>query len=334
KALAERTGDPHALGLATLWAGGAAWLRGDWKICTDLTRQAELIFRQQCVGVANERVTSEVFMLAALVWMGELHKHEELFPQLLQEARGRGDRYAETTLILLTYRHLLLLAADEPERAEQEIEYAMSRWSQEGFHLQHFWAMFGRIEIALYEDRPDRAWRLATEMWPALAKSFLLRLQTVHIFARHLRARCALALLANEDAGERTPDMPSRRSLVRAIERDIRAIEHESADWGRGLAGLLRAGLSTAVGKPRAATDALRMAAQTLDASSMHLFASAARYRLGQMNDDGKSQDFGENARARLRDCGVTRVDAMVNVLAPGAWRRTDAVELALGHPM
>ena len=52
-----------------------------------------------------------------------------------------------------------------------------------------------------------------------------------------------------------------------------------------------------------------------------HLFASAARYRLGQMNDDGKSQDFGENARARLRDCGVTKVDAMVNVLAPGAWR-------------
>ncbi len=182
------------------------------------------------------------------------------------------------------------LAADEPEQAEQEIEYAMSRWSQEGFHLQHFWAMFGRIEIALYEDRPDRAWRLATEMWPALAKSFLLRLQTVHIFARHLRARCALALLANEDAGERTPDMPSRRSLVRAIERDIRAIEHESADWGRGLA----ARTVYRGGNPRAA-DALRMAA------TREMTVRAGEAPAGQMNDDGKSQDFGARCQGGER---------------------------------
>lgn len=65
-ALAEQSNHPHALGLANLWGGCAAWLFGEWRKTRELCECAERIFRDQCIGVAWELATTHIFLFAAL----------------------------------------------------------------------------------------------------------------------------------------------------------------------------------------------------------------------------------------------------------------------------
>jgi hypothetical protein len=216
--------------------------------------------------------TAQRFALWPLMFMGEVAEIARRLPRLIREAQERNDLYGETNLCLAV-RTFISLAADEPGRARAELADVMSRWTQEGFHVQHMERLHDEVQIDLYEGNGADAWRRLVEQWPLLARSHLLLVQQARIFMRHLRGRAAVAA-----AGQGK----DRRRYLRAAEEEARALRREGAPWARALAQLLYAGVAAGRGEKERVADLLREAAELCNAAAMRLFAVTARRRLGQ----------------------------------------------------
>jgi hypothetical protein len=195
------------------------------------------------------------------------------------------------------------LAADEPERAREEVRAAIEGWSRRGFHFQHFSALVGETEIALYLGDAVNARGLLSKRWPELVKSRLLRVQIFRVEAVHLRGRCALAAAAKDKD-------------LHSAERDARLIEREGVPWADPLAKLLRAGIASVRGRREEARDLLEKAEEGFVAADMALYAAAARRRRGEMlGGEGKTRV--EAADEWMSRQGIQDPARMAQMLAP-----------------
>ncbi len=137
--------------------------------------------------------TTQVFGLWARIYLGELRELSARFHSLDQEARGRGDRYMESTLG--TYPGVLAkLAADDPAEARSLATERIAQWSQQGFHVQHLTHYYGNTYIELYEGDGPAAWRRAESTWPSIRSSLLTRIE--HVTGDVLQCQCRSAVAA------------------------------------------------------------------------------------------------------------------------------------------
>jgi tRNA A-37 threonylcarbamoyl transferase component Bud32 len=315
-ALAERIRNPHALAVATVMGGATrAWLVGRWRETREMADRAETILREQCTGVAWELTTSQVFSLAARAWLGEWSDHTRRIPSLLKEAKDRGDIYAASTIPLLTYSHVSHLLAGQRERARDEIATAIRQWSHRGFHLQHYWAMFGEVETALYLRDGGHARAIFASQWPGVYHSFLLRVQTIRLFTWHLRGRTALGAAGMRRSAREKGTMAQ---LLREAEHDARRIEREKMAWATPLASLLRAGVAALRGKREEVLQLLASAASGFDTAEMALFAAAARWRHGRYADGMQGRTSFQAAEEWMRGENVQNPARIVDMLIPG----------------
>jgi hypothetical protein len=137
-----------------------AWAVGDWKQCLEQSERAENVFRDRCTGVTWEIDSSRIFSLTALAFLGRFREHSKRFSVILKEAQERGDRYAESSIPLLTNNWARLLISDDPVGGLEDLRRAIEPWSQRGFHIQHYWALAGQVETALYRGEGRAAFRL------------------------------------------------------------------------------------------------------------------------------------------------------------------------------
>src|SRR4030095_3897508 len=141
-----------------------------------------------------------------LVELGEVCRR---VPALLSEARRRGNLYiAPEWCAVSTY---VWLTADEPDEGEREAVESIERWSQNGFHRQHYSAMLARVQTELYRGRPEAAWQLLDEHQSMVRRSLMTRVQVIRIEWLYLRARSALAIAA-KNGGSRFPPPPRARA--------------------------------------------------------------------------------------------------------------------------
>jgi hypothetical protein len=255
-----------------------------------------------------ELSTAHRFALWPLMFLGEMAEMGRRLPALIKEARERNDLYAVTNLSLVI-RTFVRLAGDEPERARRELRQVMDEWSQQGFHVQHMNRLFDEVQIDLYQGAGSAAWERVTAQWPALARSYLLRVQQVRIFLTHLRARAALAA---------TPAAAERGPLLYAAQRDARLLWRERIAWAEALAQLVRAGVAMARHDAGGARQLLEDAAVRLEAAGLRLYAAAARRRLGQQIGGSEGHRLVGQAEAWMKGQNVRRPDRMTALLAPG----------------
>ena len=97
----------------------------------------------------------------ALMYQGELGELSRQVPALLANARSSGNLYIATELC--TRSNFVWLAADDPDEGERETVESIARWSQKGFHRQHYSARLARVQTALYRGDAEAAWRLFAE---------------------------------------------------------------------------------------------------------------------------------------------------------------------------
>ncbi len=311
--LAQKVNHPHALGLAHMTSGMAAYLEGHWQKAVERLDYGEEILRERCTGVTWELDTTMQFQLRALLLLGEYGEICRRLPSLLKDVQERGDLYAETNLrSRVTW--VAWLVNDEPKLAEEEVEQSISRWSQQGFHLQHYWHMTGMVEIAMYSAGGLEAWRRLQELWGGLQESMLLRIQFTRTEASCLRARCALA--AAVEAGL---DTEQYKQLIKVVQGDLKKIESEKLFWSDPLALLLRAGIRATEGLKEEAEGLLEQAIEGLEKHDMRLYAAAARRRLGQLRGS-RGKDLMRQADEWIASQSIKRTDLMANVLAPGGW--------------
>ncbi|KAF0199546.1 MAG: ATPase/protein kinase family protein, partial [bacterium] len=196
-ALAERIQHPHALAVATLTAGAAAHLIGNWHKAKELLERAEAILRENYTRIYWELDVIQIYLLRSLYFMGEIKELALRLPPLLKDAKERGDMSAIT--LLRTRFYIVNLAEDHVIEAKRELHLALQEWSHRGFQLQHYWELFGEVEVYLYNGDYYAAWELLESYWNTLNKSLLLRIQVFLIETFHLHARVAIAIGCNTE---------------------------------------------------------------------------------------------------------------------------------------
>jgi hypothetical protein len=184
----------------------------------------------------------------------------------------------------------------------------MARWTQTGFHLQHYSGLMARSQCDLYRKDASTAYERITRAWPELQASLLLRVQALRLEAIHLRARCELAASLAR-AGD--------AQLLASAERAASRIERERMPWSDPLAWLLRAAVAAARGQRPESLELLSRAAGAFEAADMALYAAAARRRKGELlGESGRAEV--EASDAWMLAHGVKAPSRMTGLLAPG----------------
>lgn len=302
---ARRLNNPHATGLAVLAHSLGNFYVGDFRAAWREAEEAETIFREQCTGATWEIDTSQSYATYSLAYLGNLEQLSRRVPLLLRQAEERGDLYAATDLA--GRPSILWLADDDPDMARRIMQSTMGRWSMEGFHIQHYVEMFAYTQIDIYTGQLIEGWRRLTERWPALERSMNLRIQFTRIEARHLRARCAVALAAQN----------GDRRVLAAAERDAAAIYGERMSWGLPLVESIRAGVAAVRGDMDGSRALYESAVRNFEKAEMSLYAAAARRRLGEVTGGDTGRELIAAADGWMRGQGVKRPERLARVLTP-----------------
>jgi serine/threonine protein kinase len=313
--LAKQLDEPDAFGRVLLAIGISAYLNGEWKKAVNSCEDAERIFREQCKGVTWERHTACHFSLMSLLNLGEWEQVWQRLPNLLDEARQRGDLLAETNLdIRMSY--ILLLAADELDKAQDELREGMKHWSKKGFHTQHYYDLIRRTEIALYSRSGIDAWKVINGSWSELKRSLILRIQTFRIESQFLLARSALAAAVQTDTG--LPHGSSQKDLLRVAETQSQKLQREGTRYANALCLLSQACLAS-IGRKEAdfVTSLLAQAEAEFAANDMALHAAATRWRRGEIIGGEEGRSLITTADEWMRGQKIKNPLRIVEMLSP-----------------
>ncbi len=306
--LARRSGHPYGAAIAAMTDGIRAYLAGSWKRGVEGCDQAETIFREQCVGVTWELDTTRNFALWSLNFMGQVAELSRRWHEQVRDARQRGDLFALTNLRTFNMS-TVRLAADDPEEARRDVDEAISRWSQEGYHIQHHNALLAHVPIALYTGQAAAAWERVTQNAPAFRRSLLGRVQAMRVEMLQMRAYSALAASAVAS---------DPRCLLKQAGRVARRLRREGLPWPTALERYIRAVLALRGGDAAGGLRFLAEAVAGFERADMGLYATATRRRLGERLGGAEGRELVAQADAWMAGQGVRKPDRMAAVFAPG----------------
>ncbi|WP_272141106.1 serine/threonine-protein kinase [Stigmatella ashevillensis] len=280
--LGERLDDPLVLGTVGICRAAVEMCLSHWRLTVEHATAASALLRKHSSGAPFEIEAGVVFSEVSLLWMGKLHELARFVDVHVRTALERGDLFAATYARMHTW--YTPLAADDVTHASQSMRDTIGRWSHRGFHVMHFWALYGETQYALYAGDAEGAWERLNQTWPTLEQSNLLRIQFHRIPMTLLRGSTAVAAARARPADE-------RKALFAAAEKDAVRLDKERTGVADASASLLRACILAAQGHPHKALAPLKAAAGGFDAADMVLHAACARRRMGQCvgGDEGRA---------------------------------------------
>ncbi len=305
--LADETGDTYLQAWSVMAAAGHSYFAGQFLPASEALDEAFRVFRVHAGGAAWETDNARLVWHFTVRFRGAYRDGIRRFEEDVRDAQRRGDRYAETSLRRCC--NFLWLAFDEPKRAHVELEQA--RWlpPEGGFHLQHYYELEARLELALYEGKEGE---VAEELEPYFAgveRSLLTRLQVVRSVTNWLRGRMLLAMSARD---------PSRTDLRAQAEGCARRLRKERAAYPRVFGDLLRAAASAQAGDRERASAHLREVARAGEPLEMWPCVTAAWARRGQLIGGGEGEALIRRAEEWAQRAGVANPSKHWQVHAPG----------------
>jgi serine/threonine protein kinase/tetratricopeptide (TPR) repeat protein len=306
--LAHRVKHAHALGTVEAARAFSAIFTGRWRAGLQHAQKAETIFRTQCTNVTHEIASAQIFGLWALFHLGRLEELATLYPEHLRVHEEQGDLFAagsKRTLI----GHVFHLMRDDPKSSHACIDRGMRGWSKEGFHVQHWYELKGRVHTTFYEGDAERAYSHVEDAWGPMQRSLLSRVISIRGDSMFIRAR-ALLLMAHR--------RPSRKGLLKEVEKIAKELMNDmdvlnTPGWGHALL----AGIRLLDGERTKAIESMERSLRTFESVDMVTFAHGARYRLGQLVGGTRGQSMIEQSRKELSARGVAVPDRFVNMLLP-----------------
>ena len=282
---------------------------GDWRFeaCERLCQRAEATLRTRCTGAAWEIVTAQAFGLWSTAFRGNLRQAANRLPELMASARSRGDRNAETSLILSPL-HLIGLGLDDAPAVRRDCARIMNEWPSRLATFQHMCGAYILAQADLYEARVESAWTNVSYAWLMLRRGHLSRVQFQRIDLLGLRGRAALGQASALQGGER------RRWLRRAY-ADARRLAAEAIPSALGLAALLEGGALELEGRHDDSRGRLSSAAESFERVGMALHSNLARLALA-ISAGAKAEQL--DCEQQLQSLGVASSTGMLRLWLPG----------------
>ena len=309
RALAARLGDPYLRGLVESCTAGTYMCLGRWKDTVEAVARAHTTFRAQCSGVAWEIEGGNVISEVSLLWMGRLRELGAFVQGHVREALDRGDLFGATYARMHTW--YAPIAEDDPARAHAEMRDAIARWSRGGFHIMHFWALYGEAAYDLYAGDAAGARARLHARWRDLEGSDVLRVQFHRVWMSFLRAATAVGA-AREARGAR------RARLIAEAERVAASLAAEGVPYALPGAALTRAGILASRGRREEALPDLEAAIAGFRVADMALHAACARRRKGEILGGEEGRRLVAEADAVLEGQGIARPSRWAEMIAPG----------------
>jgi hypothetical protein len=307
----DRAGELDTRALLDMAKSIVAWMAGDFIDCLRFATSAEALLARHGRGLAFEFGTIRAFSLASCVWLGKFAEHAERFQMLCADARHRSDVQTETNLVLLAHAHVHWLVRDEADIAAAEVDSVLERWPlSRGLTLQHLWALFSRVEIALYRGQIETARTLLEGRWASILRSGHMRIAPIRIWFRQLRIRTQLASAKSEPN-----ELRAKRERERA-RRELDRLGREVLPLGRALAALSRGMLQVLEGNDDAAWLAFDEALGAFETQEMRLFACASRWARHSVEPAGDASE-GLQVQSAMRALGVVAPIRILRLLVP-----------------
>jgi hypothetical protein len=282
-------------------------LLGHWEESRAASAESLQLLRERSAGLAWEVENLQLYHLWALFYLGRIAELCQQVPDMLREARARGDLFGVANLST-GLPNVAWLAEDRPDEARRVAREAMKRWSLRGFHLLHYREMVTLTNAALYEGDGRAALEPVLERWPSLKRSLLLRVSVIRNEGRALRARCHLAAAASGY---------DRAARMRTADRDGRRVARSGEPWAEPLGLLVRAGVACTRKQDVRARDLFEAAAEGFEANGMAMHAAAARRRLGSLLGGDEGAALIAAADAKMEAEGIAKPERFTAMLAP-----------------
>jgi len=310
--IAEESGDPYLAGWVQGSRGIVDYLGGRFTVACDELGGAEGQFRDHTTGTAWELDNVRIFRMFALRHLGRFRELRAAFTEYREDARRRGDRYALTTLNRSC--SFVWLTNDDPDEAAADLERDQWTPPERGYHMQHWYALRARAEIALYQSTVAEAEDEFADGFTRLDRSLLTRAQILRAEAHWLRGRLALSRAVELDKAE-----------VPEAERAAKALAGEGTDYATIWSQFLRAGTAMRAGAREQARKLLSDACELASKLDMTAYAASARWRIDELAPEASSRAARERVRADMETLGIARPQRVTEVFLPGFGGRAHA---------
>jgi serine/threonine protein kinase len=251
-----------------------AWFKGEWRRSAALADQAIEIYRSSCHGVQFDVAIILGWGLTARAFMGEIDAVRRLMPELLTDARKRGDEYFFDVFRSSFLGYLIAAADDRCDAALNVIDGTLRNVPNDRFTSLHFHHLIAATNCLLYLGDGQRAWDLVNGKWPEVAATGFLRLTALGSFLRELRARAAIAAACAHGV-----EPARRRTLLAIASRDARAIHKACLPFASAMASAIDSMLAGLEGQRHRQKALLDVAIAGYRAADMRLYAEALAQR-------------------------------------------------------
>jgi hypothetical protein len=296
-----------------MMSGVTSMFRGRLREAREHYERALDRFDAHPVRFSNHVALSSLFLVGSLYGLGEWKEAAQRLSVFLEEARARDDLWLDLQLSLTGY--LPALMEDRPDAAHDAMDRLAARWPR-AFHPQRFSLLSGYSAVVLYRDAGsgDAAVELVKAWWPTLSHSGVLLLsRPMRTEMLRLRGQAYLAAAA-------AAPQARRLALLRAVDRDARALERLRTRVALAHATGLRAGVAAGRGNRELCRTLLADAAATWEQAEAGMNAAAARRRLGELTGGDEGRALVEAADAFMSAQGIRSPARMTATLLPGAW--------------
>ncbi len=313
--MTERSDDRESRAFAQLMGGTVEFYASRWRESLSLCAKAETILRERQSRSEWELMTSHVLSLASLAYLGDLRTLRARQTELLAEARQRGNMLAAICLAS-GIANIRWLAADDPDEAQRRADESLAPWKEDDFRFPQYLHLLACVNISLYRGDAAGAWRRIVSEWPRVLSSMSFQVQNFGVTLRHLRARCAVALLT--ETGAAAPSRWKREALLFVARRDARHLAVEDVAWAKPLAHTVEAGIAAVTGDRARAIAELATAAQAYRSVDMVLHAAAADHERGRAIGGDEGRALLRRAETWMIDEQVSRSERLAATLVPG----------------
>ncbi len=303
--LARLSEHAHAIALVALVEAVAGYLTGRYREAARKAERAEEILREDCRGVAFELSQAQILGQLCRHDTGQWPSWRERLPDLLADARRRGDQASANALeSRLVYWDRLL--RDEAVAAREKLDTVMDRLEAAPFGMVAFNLLCGHTEVDLYEGDPNAHARVM-RAWSSVERAHLLKARAIGPRAYSLRVRAALGsayLLPHR-----------RKALLAHAHRDAHALASDGTARSRALAELFRAGIADLYDEREQAIQRFGEAALSCGGGHMPQLAAVARRRQGMLLGGEEGRAMVVRAERWLREQGAVDPGRMCAVL-------------------